>query len=429
MFSIYMSQLKNYMVGEKRVRLTLKNGRSFAGFMLPKTEFSRKDITILKLDNGYNIGVGAAEIKKVDVLKKLPPRKIPRLRIKGRGPRVSVIGTGGTVSSRVDYITGGVESSMSVEEILAFVPEAADHADLKFATAMNKLSEDMTPRNWVKIARETHKSLKDSEGIIILHGTDTMHYTASALSFMLDTDKPVILTGAQRSSDRPSTDAFLNILCSIHAAKSDVAEVGVCFHSGMSDDFNNLIRGNRARKLHSSARPAFVSVNRPPLASVWPNGKMKKGADYMKRGEAKLRLRPKLDGRVAIVKTFPGSDPEILSYYASQGYKGIIIEGTGLGHVPVSPGNKRSWIPVIEDFKDELVFVITSQTIFGRTHRNVYTNLRKLSSLGVSFVGDMTTEAAYAKLMWALGNHGREGAREIMEKNLKREMSPRTTVI
>ena len=424
-----MGQLKNYVVGEKKVRVTLKDGRFFVGYMLPKTEFSRKDITIIKLDNGYNIGIGSAEIKKTEILKKGIVRKVPKLKIKGKGPKLSVIGTGGTVSSRVDYVTGGVESSMSVDEIFAFVPEAAEHAELRFVNAMRKLSEDMTPKNWAKIAREVYKSLKTSEGAIVLHGTDTMHYTASAISFMVDTTKPIVFTGAQRSSDRPSTDAFMNILCSVHAAKSDIAESLVCFHSSMSDDFNHIIRGNRSRKLHTSARPAFVSVNQPPLASVWPNGKIKGNEDYHKRDDGKLRLKTKMEDRVAIVKAFPGSDPEVLSYYASQGYKGIIIEGTGLGHVPVSPGNGKGWIPVINDFKDELVIVVTSQTVFGRTHKHVYTNLRKLSNLGVTFVGDMTTEAAYAKLMWTLGNHGKDGARELMEKNLKGEMSPRTTVI
>ncbi len=414
----------------RKARVTLRDGRVFVGYLLPRTEFSGEDVVVLKLENGYNVGLNSKDIRKKEFLKgKAPIRKVPRIKVKGKGPVVSVVGTGGTIASRVDYLTGGVRASMNTAEILSAIPEAAEHAELRFVNVMHKLSEDMTPKNWAEIASQVARALKHSEGVVVLHGTDTMHYSASALSFMLDTPKPVVFTGAQRSSDRPSSDAYMNILCSIEAAKSDVGEVTVCFHSSTSDDFNHLIRGNRARKLHSSARAAFKSVNYPPLAKVWPDGKFEKIADYFPRREGNLALHNKFEPRVALVKTFPGADPDVLRYYASKNYKGIVIEATGLGHVPVNPDGGKSWIPVIEELRDEVLFVITSQTLWGRTHRYVYTNLRKLSRLGVSFVGDMLPETAYTKLVWALGNFDPEDARSIMESNLKGEMEKRTVSV
>ncbi|MBR9689454.1 MAG: Glu-tRNA(Gln) amidotransferase subunit GatD [Candidatus Altiarchaeota archaeon] len=411
----------------RRIRVLMKDGRRFEGLVLPKTDYSSDDILIIKLNNGYNIGITEKNIVKKDYLKETTSmKKIKALHIKGKGPLISVIGTGGTISSRVDYVTGGVKASMSADEIIASVPEVANYAQIEFVEVMRKLSEDMTPKNWSEIAQSIYHALKKSEGAVVFHGTDTMHYTASAISFMIDTIKPIVFTGAQRSSDRPSTDAFVNALCSVHAAKSNIAESVICFHSETSDSINHIIRGNRARKIHTSARPAFKSINYPPLAKVWPDGKFEKTADYIERGDGKPRLRNKVEPKVALIKIFPGADPSILNWYASKGYKGIVLEGTGLGHVPVNPDNKKGWIPVIKELKDRIIFVATSQAINGRTHKNVYTNLRELSRLGVSFVGDMLPETAYTKLSWALGNFPKTEVKKTMETNLKGEMSERT---
>lgn len=413
----------------KKVRVTMKDGRVFAGFVLPKTDFSHDDVILLKLENGYNVGLASKDIRKREFLKgKAPIMGVPRTELKGRGPLVSVLGTGGTIASRVDYLTGGVKASMTAAEIFGAMPEAAEHAQLRFTNLMSKLSEDMVPKNWAAIAAETHKLLKNSEGVVVLHGTDTMHYTASAVSFMLDTPKPVVFTGAQRSSDRPSSDAYGNVLASIQAAKSDIGEVVVCLHASMSDSYNYVIRGNRALKAHSSARWAFKSVNYPPLAKVWPDGKLEKVGEYFPRRKGGSKLENKFEPRVALVKVFPGASPDVLRHYASLGYKGIVLEGTGLGHVPVNPDNNRSWIPVIKELEDDMVFVVTSQTCSGRTHKNVYTNLRKLSRLGVLFGGDMLPETAYTKLVWALGNFSKNTTRKIMETNVRGELNARTTL-
>ncbi|MBR9680972.1 MAG: Glu-tRNA(Gln) amidotransferase subunit GatD [Candidatus Altiarchaeota archaeon] len=411
------------MAKTNRVKITTKDGRIFIGYEIPKSDSSSDDISIIKLDNGYNIGVNTNKILKKEILKGMAQiKKIPVPKITGHGPKISLVGTGGTIASRVDYITGGVEGSMSTDEIISNVPEAADYADLKFVDVMNKQSEDFSPKDWLKIASAVYKELKKSEGVIVTHGTDTMHYTSSIMSFLIDTTKPIVFTGAQRSSDRPSSDAFMNILCSIHAAKQRIPESMICFHSSMSDDFNFLMRGNRTKKLHTSARHAFKSVNQLPLAKVWVDGKFKKLSDPIK--EQKPKLFSKLEEKVALVKVFPGSDPAILDYYASKNYKGIVLEGTGLGHVPVN--SKKSWIPKLEELKDEMTFVVTSQTDHGRTHKHVYSNLRKVSRLGVLYVEDMIPETAYTKLMWVLGN---KLETSIMNQNVKGELSNRTTLI
>lgn len=418
------------MADVKRARVEMEDGREFEGFIIPETEASADDILLLKLDNGYNVGLSKKKIKKKEIIEgEAPIQKVPRAQVKGRGPTVSVVGTGGTIASRVDYFTGGVKASMDTDEILAAVPEAAQHAQLRFTNLFNKLSEDMVPQNWADIAAEVHSQLSDSEGVVVLHGTDTMHYTASALSFMLETPKPVVLTGAQRSSDRPSTDAFQNILCSLHTAQANLGEVVVCFHAGTSDDYNHVLRGNRSRKMHTSARSAFKSINCPPLARVWPGGKWEDLAGHSARGEGEAELQNAFEPKVALVKVFPGSDPSVLDYYASEGYKGIVLEGTGLGHVPVDPDNGRGWLPTIRELRDDLAIVVTSQALYGRTHRHVYTNLRKLSRLGAVFVGDMLPETAYTKLVWALGNFDMAKVPDIMKKNLHGELSPRTLQI
>ncbi len=410
----------------RRLRVTLKDGRVFEGYALPRTEFSSEDILVLKLGSGYNVGLSRKDIAKQEVLGEHSPSPPKPLPAGGRGPPVTLIGTGGTISSRVDYVTGGVEASMSAGEIVALVPEVAEEAELKFVDAMRKLSEDMVPSNWSKIAREAYRALKNSEGVVILHGTDTMHYSASAISFMIDTTKPIVFTGAQRSSDRPSTDATLNILASVRAAKGPVAESTICFHEGMGDSSAILIRGNRARKMHTSARAAFHSINYPPLARLGADGSVEELAEFFPRRDGEPELRAKVENRVAIVRTFPGSDPDVLRYYRDRGYRGVVIEGTGLGHVPVSPDGGKGWLPVVEEVLDDMVVAVTSQAIYGRTHRYVYTNLRKLSRLGVLMVEDMLTETAFTKLCWLLANFPREEVEKLMAQNLRGELSSRT---
>jgi glutamyl-tRNA(Gln) amidotransferase subunit D len=263
-------------------------------------------------------------------------------------------------------------------------------------------------------------------------GTDTMHYTAAALSFMLkDPSGPVVITGAQRSSDRGSSDAFFNLSCAVKiAAESDVAELGICMHDSSSDDRCALIRGTKARKMHTSRRDAFRPINDRPIAYVdsslsirYTNSYRKVGASR-KKTEAVTGFEPK----VALIKSHPNFDPAIIDIYVEKGFKGIIIEGTGLGHVPASSVHKEYlWLDHLKRaIESGLVVGMTSQCLYGRVHPDVYRNLRLVSNLGVVYCEDMTPEAAYAKLCWLLGNHDAKEAKLMLNRNLVGEIKERT---
>ena len=348
-------------------------------------------------------------------------------------PTISLIYTGGTIGSKVDYTTGGVYMITKPEELLSFVPEISGIANLRLKHLSSLASEDMTYTDWQAIAKSVVEHLNSgSRGIVITHGTDIMHYAAAALSFMLkDVNAPVIITGSQRSPDRGSSDAFMNLVCAAKAAaSSDIAGVGICMHSSSSDDRCMVIPGTRARKMHTSRRDAFRPINARPIAYISRSGEIVYSGEHRKvtaqKGEAKAVTG--FDGKVAIVKAYPNSDPEILDFYTEKGYEGIIMEGMGLGHLPVldEPG-RRSWLPHIKKtIAKGVVLGMTSQTIYGRVHPNVYKNLRLVSRAGVIYCEDMTTEAAYVKLGWLLGNYSVPEAKKMLNKNVAGEISERT---
>jgi glutamyl-tRNA(Gln) amidotransferase subunit D len=293
----------------------------------------------------------------------------------------------------------------------------------------------MTPFHWQIIAREVAKEIKKKvDGIVLMHGTDTLHYTSAALSFMLqDLPVPVVLVGAQRSSDRGSSDNAMNLLSSVlTAAKSDIAEVTVCMHGSMSDDFCFVNPGTKVRKLHSSRRDAFQTVNALPYAKVWWLEKKIEylREDFVKRGKRTVKLDDKINPNVGIVYIHPGIKPEFIENLANF-YEGIVIAGTGLGHVPTNPFNDkftRSLIPSLKKLIDSgIPVVIAPQTIFGRLDMNVYTAGRLLNEIGV--IGnycDWLPETAFVKLMWVLG-HTKEmnKIKELMLKNIAGEISER----
>jgi len=248
-----------------------------------------------------------------------------------------------------------------------------------------------------------------------------MHYTASALSFMLDTPVPIILTGAQRSSDRPSSDAFTNLMASVTAAKSDIAEVCICMHSSEDDPVCDLHRGNRARKMHTSRRDTFTSINMNPLARI-DNNKIEivdDEVEYTKRNSSKLAINDNLAQKVALIKMYPGISPELIDIYVDKGYEGLVIEGTGLGHC-----SDEVITSISRATSENIPVVMTSQCLFGRTNMNVYSSGRRLLNENVIPVNDMLPETAYTKLLWAAGqSDDTEEIRKIMQSNLKGEMN------
>ncbi|MCL4404650.1 Glu-tRNA(Gln) amidotransferase subunit GatD, partial [Candidatus Marsarchaeota archaeon] len=344
-----------------------------------------------------------------------------------------LIYTGGTIGSKLDYKTGGVYMLLKPEELLYEVPELAGIADIEVEPLFSISSEDMSYHEWQKIAERVAEARKEGfRGVVVTIGTDTMHYASAALSFMLNgIGMPVVLTGAQRSSDRGSSDAFMNLYCSVVlAAKSDIAEVGICMHKNSSDDECGFILGTRARKMHTSRRDAFRPINSEYIATVSYKGEIKYGkSNYRKlNGEKQAALKTGFDKKVALIKAYPNSDPEIISHYAEKGYKGIIIEGTGLGHTPVSTEHEGySWLPEIKKAVEKGVIVgMTSQCLYGRVNPNVYRNLRLLSGSGVVYCEDMLPETAYVKLGWLLGNFKSADAKRMLSKNVAGELKDRS---
>ncbi|MGC8981119.1 MAG: Glu-tRNA(Gln) amidotransferase subunit GatD [Thermoplasmata archaeon] len=396
----------------------IKNKKGiFRGIVMPRHAFSGEDIIILKLDNGYNIGIKVDDETDIKIISKGLSKKTERKsKINENGIPVSVLGTGGTIASYIDYSTGAVKPAVSQEELLLAIPEIEENYRIKSRTIFSILSENMKVKNWKVIAEEAFKDLDDSRGIIIPHGTDTMAYTASALAFMIQNlPSPIILVGAQRSSDRPSSDAYLNLIYSLKLVETDLGEVVISMHGSTSDTFVQVHRGVRARKMHTSRRDAFRSINEKPIAII--ENEVRFISSYRKRSGPPV-LRTGMDEKVALLYYYPNMDPEILLDIGSRMH-GIIIAGTGLGHV------SNDLIPVIRDLVSRGVFVgVTSQCLYGSVNLNVYSTGREMIIAGAVPLKDMLPEVAYVKLMWVLENYPGE-ERDKMLQNLVGEISER----
>ncbi|MEM2189827.1 MAG: Glu-tRNA(Gln) amidotransferase subunit GatD [Archaeoglobaceae archaeon] len=404
------------MLTGKRVRIRAK-GKIFEGIVMPSFTGS----LVLKLDSGYNAGFHEYELLEVLEELKAQPRKIGIARREDL-PDIKIISTGGTIASRVDYRTGAVTSQFTAEEIVSDVPEISEICNVDAELLYNILSENMKPNNWIELARRVYESLKKYEGVLITHGTDTMQYSASAIAFMVSTPKPVVFVGAQRSSDRPSSDAVMNLLCSAKLAVSDVGEVLVCMHGSTSDDFCYAHRGVKVRKMHTSRRDAFQSINAKPVAKIdYPSLNVEWLSWRFRRGERELRLIDRLEEKVVLIKFFPGLKSDIIDYYHSKGYRGFVIEGTGLGHV------STDWIDTLKRICEDSLVVMTSQCLHGRICDRVYDTGRDLLKAGVIEGEDMLPETALIKLMFLLGNYSLEEAKNLVKKNLVGEIEPRST--
>ena len=384
---------------------------TISGILMPRPELLDENFIVLKLDSGYNIGIDKKKIEKIKVIEVYKAKKAVKEKVKFNKnlPTVAVLSTGGTISSRIDYRTGGVYADYTAEDFVEMMPELKNIANIKAKKIMSVMSEDLMPADWKQMAHEIAKELNDNNvsGVVITHGTDTLHYTAAALSFLLrNLNKPVVITGAQRSIDRGSSDAFMNLVCSITtAAKMNMAEVITCLHGSLSDDYCVLNRGTKVRKMHTSRRDAFRPINELPIAKVYDTGKIEiLNEKYKKKTNGKVIVDDKFEEKIALVQIYPGMDPGIIDFYVKKGYKGIILTATALGHVPTM--SKNSLISVLKKAIDKKVaVVIASQTLYGRTHPYVYTNLRKLSvEAGCIFAEDMLPETAYVKLGWVLGH-------------------------
>lgn len=406
-----------------------KNGTSYFGILLDRAEDPDEKHIVIKLDSGYNVGIDVnnATAELVESGDK-PKIELAPLNIEkdAEKPDISIVSTGGTVASVIDYKTGAVHPAFTADDLIRANPELLEHANINGKAIFNILSENMKPEYWVKTARSVADEINNgADGVVIAHGTDTMHYTSAALSFMLKTPVPVVVTGAQRSSDRPSSDAFMNIVSSVVAAKSDIAEVSLCMHAEEDDSFCYLHRGTKVRKMHTTRRDTFRSINSLPLAKI-QKSKLKlvdKALVYNKRSTESLIIEDEIEEKVAFIKSYPGIQAELIDYHIDKGYKGMVLEGTGLGHCP------EGLIPSLERAVDESIPVLmTSQCLYGLVNMNVYSTGRRILSAGVISGLDMLPETAFVKLVWALGQTDNiKEVEEIIHTNVAGELGEKSS--
>jgi len=379
------------------------DGRIYRGILMARYELAEPDYIVLKLPNGYNLGIRAhGDVKVRRVAEAVKPRFVPPPRPPSRPglPKVTIMSTGGTIASRIDYRTGGVRPALTAEDLLSIVPELAEIAALDAEILFSIFSENLTPSHWNEMAVRADELIrKGVDGVVIAHGTDTMGYSAAALSFALQKPPvPVVFVGAQRSSDRPSSDAATNLIAAVKVAgHAPFAEVCVTMHAWHSDTLIAVHRGTRVRKLHTSSRDAFQSVNASPIAYVEVGDIRVREEGLNPRGGDGYTIKPGFSDEAALVKFYPGMPPEILEAVTEKHVRGVILEGTGLGHVA------SRLIPVVRRLVERGVFVgMTSQCIWGRVNMRVYDNGRDLLKAGVTPLDNMLPETAYVKLSWAL---------------------------
>ena len=425
-YSESLSSILSGLGASEGTRLRVeKDGRSFEGTLMPHHEFSAPDVLILKVKSGYNVGVRITEGAEVTVVERPAARERPESEVEFREglPKIVLIGTGGTIASYVDYRTGAVHPALSTSDMVNAVPEVRELANIDARVLFSIFSENMDPAHWQELAQAVADEINaGADAVIIPHGTDTMGYTAAALAFMLgDVPKPVILVGAQRSSDRPSSDATSNLMaCVRFATKGDRSGVFVVMHDTGGDDSFAVHTGPRVRKMHTSRRDAFRSINAPLAAHVDAEGNVEVYSDGPRVRPGEAVARTDLETSVVLLQYYPGMDPGLFEPIFMQS-KGVVIAGSGLGHVC------EGLIPLIKKATDGgTVVVLTSQCLNGRTNLNVYTTGRDMLRAGAVTVLDMLPETAYVKLMWALANTSSpEEARRVMQTPLAGEMSDR----
>jgi glutamyl-tRNA(Gln) amidotransferase subunit D len=392
------------------VTATNDAGSVFEGVVLPRSETLDDEHVVLKLKTGYNVGLHVDRVKSLvevgykEAIYKIPDKEFPS---RDELPKVTLLGTGGTIASRLDYRTGAVIPAFTPGELYGAVPELADLANLTTKKLFGVFSENMAKEQFVILAEEIGKEIEaGADGIVVGHGTDVMGHTAAILSFMVqDTPVPIVMVGSQRSSDRPSSDAALNLIQAVRAAgQGDIAEVQICMFGPTSDQYALLHRGTRCRKMHSSYRSTFRTIGDTPLAVVGDDFRYLKD-DFRRRDPSrKVRVNTAYDDRTTILYYYPGMQPDVVDALVEKGYRGIVVAGTGLGHVnkPLFPALERAVVSGVH-------VMMTVQTLWGYAQMYVYDTGRDLLDIGVVPLDNMLPETALMKLSWVLGqadDHG-----------------------
>ena len=402
----YKGKIRDFLISNKvdvgdLVKITSE--LTYSGILMPRYESGDESHIVLKLKSGYNIGI---KFEKIEKLEKIGERQSnnenSQTIVKNEElPKILLLSTGGTIASKVDYRTGAVTPALSATELYEAVPEIAKIANVDAEVLFSEYSENLQPEHWLEIAKKID-SVVDSDyaGIIIAHGTDTMHYSSAFLSFALSGfKKPITLVGSQRSSDRPSSDAALNLIAATKFVVNTKSKgVFVVMHQNESDDAIACHLGTRVRKNHTSKRSAFQTVGSEPAFVMYENEILENMKNtFFKENEYNPRIN--LDTKVALIKYHPGFNPEIIDSLIKLEYRGIIFEGTGLGHVG------RTMYDSIKKAKENGIFLgMTSQCIDGRVSMTVYESGRDLLDMGIIPLENMIPEVALVKAMWVLGN-------------------------
>jgi len=410
------------------VRCTNNAGSVFEGVILPRSETFDDLHIVIKLKTGYNVGVHFDRVVSIEqvgfkeAVYKIPEQEFPR---RPNLPKVTLLGTGGTIASRLDYRTGAVIPAFTPGELYGAVPELADLCNLTTRKIFGVFSENMGWKEYVTLAEEIEKEIEaGTDGIVIGHGTDTMGHTAAILSFMVQNSPvPIVVVGSQRSSDRPSSDAALNLIHAVKTAgEGDIAEVQICMFGPTSDRYGLLHRGTRCRKMHSSYRSTFRTLSDIPLAVVSRDGFTPLNKDTLRRNPSRrVQIDTAYDDRVTILYYYPGMDPDLVDALVEKGYHGIVIAGTGLGHVntPLYPALDRA-------IKAGVHVVMTVQTLWGYAQMYVYDTGRDLLDIGVVPLDNMLPETALMKLGWVLGHtRDQKEVLTMMRKTINHEITPR----
>ena len=410
-------------------RVRIRKGKAtYEGLLLPRSEHTADVYVTLKVDTGYNLGVLVDDETKIEEIGfQKGHYKLPHIEVEERKelPNVTLLGTGGTVASRLDYRTGSVIPAFTPEELFSAIPELVSAVNLTPKTLYQILSENFRPEYWVKTAEAVAREIESGvEGVIIGHGTDTMCTTGAALSYFLhNLPVPVVLVGSQRSSDRPSSDGPRNILyAATLAGRGDFAEVAICMHGDTSDSYNLIHRATRCRKMHSSRRDTFRTIDDVPLGKIDDSGVSWFKDDVRPRCTGdNFSLDTKIDTRVGMLYSYPGMDSDILDSMVDHDYHGVVMIGTGLGHVGTD------LFPALERCQEEEIpMVLVVEPLFGYVHLRVYETGRDMLARGVIEGGNMLPEAAYTKLIWVLG-HTRdiEAVRVLMQTPISGEITMR----
>jgi glutamyl-tRNA(Gln) amidotransferase subunit D len=410
------------------VKLVNDAGSVFEGVILPRSETLDDAHVVIKLKNGYNVGIHVDRISEIqEVGYKVAVYKIPEKAFPSRPnlPAVTLLGTGGTIASRLDYRTGAVIPAFTPGELYGAVPELADICNLTTKKIFGVFSENMAKDQYIELAKAIGAEIDaGADGIVIGHGTDTMGHTAAILSFMVQNSPvPIVLVGSQRSSDRPSSDAALNLIHSVRsAAYGEIAEVMICMFGPTSDRYGLLHRGTRCRKMHSSYRSTFRTVGDTPLATVSRDDFSYLTDDFRRRDRSrKVVVDAVYDDRATILYYYPGMHADLVDALVEKGYRGIVIAGTGLGHVnkPLYPALKRAVAAGVH-------IVMTVQTLWGYAQMYVYDTGRDLMDLGVVPLDNMLPETALMKLSWVLAHTDeRVEVMRMMRHPINHEITPR----